>query len=278
MIRDYAALGKVRIALMVAITTFLGYWFAQGRDGALLFWTLSGTVLSSCAAGALNQLLEIEPDGIMRRTRNRPLPAGRLSPLQAARFAGACAAAGLFILFARVNVLAGALTLFTIVSYAFVYTPLKRLSPQSTWVGSLSGAIPPLIGWAAARGRLDAGAWALFAIQFIWQIPHFLAMFWIHREDYARAGFKVMPVVDPGGSTTACQIALHSFALLLASVMPTLFGLSGARYGYGALILGSAFLAVGLKASWTMEVADARLLFRASLAYLPAIFTMLAWT
>ncbi|HVE12546.1 MAG TPA: heme o synthase [Elusimicrobiota bacterium] len=275
--RDYLELGKPRIALMVALTAFLGHWFAGGQAGAVLAWMVLGTTLTACSAAALNQLFEIGPDGLMSRTKNRPLPAGRLAPPQAAAFAMATGVLGLAALYGRVNALAGHLAAFTIAAYALAYTPLKRVTPQSTWVGALAGATPPLIGWAAARGSLAVGAWLLFAIQFIWQIPHFLALFWIYREEYARAGFKVMPVVDPVGTGTAIQIAFHSLALLIASVMPAFLGLASPRFAALALAAGIPFLCVGLRASWTMTVPDARRLFRASLAYLPAIFGLLAW-
>ena len=206
------------------------------------------------------------------------IKAGRLSPEQALGFASACAGLGLTVLVLNVNALAALLTALAIASYAGVYTPLKLVTPQSTWVGAVSGAMPPLIGWAAARGTLHAGAWVLFAIQFLWQIPHFLALFWLYREDYARAGFKMMPVIDPEGRSTAIQIALHSFGLLVVTVLPALMGLSGLRYGLLALILAGGFLFLGLRASWTMAVKDQRRLFLGSLVYLPAVFLLLLWT
>lgn len=275
--RDYLQLSKPRIALMVVVTACLGFWLAGGRDILRLFWTALGTALAACATGALNQVLEREADGRMRRTLSRPLPAGRLRTAHALVFGLACAAAGLALLALKVNAGSCALTALTILAYLLVYTPLKKVTPQSTWVGAVSGAMPPLIGWVAAHGALQAQAWALFAIQFLWQIPHFLSLFWMHREDYARAGFLVMPVVDPGGGSTACQIALHSFALLPASLMPTLCGLAGPAYGLGALVLGTAYLGLGLRTSWTLAQADMRRLFLASLAYLPLVFGLLAW-
>lgn len=276
--KAYLELAKPRITVMVAATAALGFWLAGGRDGRLMTWTILGTALASAGSAALNQLLEREEDGRMNRTKGRPLPSGRLSPDQALRFASAAGGLGITILVLNVNPLSALLAALAIASYAGVYTPLKRVTPQSTWVGAVSGAMPPLIGWAAARGTLHAGAWVLFAIQFLWQIPHFLALFWLYREDYAKAGFKMMPVVDPEGRATAIQIALHSFGLLVVTVLPALMGLSGLRYGFLALILAGGFLFLGLKASWTMAVKDQRRLFLGSLVYLPAVFLLLLWT
>jgi protoheme IX farnesyltransferase len=275
MLANYLQLSKPRIVVMVLVTTAVGFCLASGTDRSRLLWTLLGTALAASACGSLNQLIERRQDALMRRTRSRPLPAQRLSAGQASAFGLACALAGLGLLAWKVNGLACALAAFTIASYVFAYTPLKRLTPQSTWVGAVSGAISPLIGWAAVRGTLEPEAWTLFAIQFIWQIPHFLAIFWIYREDYALAGFRVMPVVDPSGRSTACQIALHSFALLPASLAPTWCGLAGAPYAYGALVLGTVFLGLGMRASWTMTLLDTRRLFLASLVYLPVLFGML---
>ena len=170
---------------------------------------------------------------------------------------------------------AALLTAATIALYVLVYTPLKKVTPQTTWIGAAAGATSPLIGWAAAGGPLDERAFTLFAIQFLWQIPHFLALFWIYREDYARAGFKVMPVVHPGGGTTAIQIAIHSFTLLPATIAPALVGLARPGYAIGAFAVSGSFLLLGLRASWTMTVADNRRLFLASLAFLPLIFGMI---
>jgi len=275
--KDYIQLAKPRITLFVVLTAWIGYWLAGGRDNPLLVWTLLGVGLASTASGTLNQWLESEADGRMKRTSTRPIPGGRLTSGEALTFGLASAALGLLILFEKTNLLTFGLTAFTIASYVLAYTPLKKITPQSTWIGAVSGAMPPLIGWAAARGSLGPGAWALFAIQFLWQIPHFLAIFWLYREDYARAGFKVMPVIDPSGRATGIQIALHSFALLVASMLPLAFGLAGLRYGFGALILGTGFLVLSLRSSWTMANVDARRLFLGSLAYLPALLGLLVF-
>lgn len=274
----YLELTKPRIVMMVVLTAALGYCLAGGASRALLAWTLAATGLAACATGALNQLMEIEQDRLMRRTRTRPLPEGRLTFRQANIFGLATAVAALVLFAWKVNFLSCALCAVTIVAYLLVYTPMKTRTPQSTWAGAVAGAMPPLIGWAAARGSLSAEAWALFAIQFLWQIPHFLAIFWIHREEYARAGFRVMSVVDPDGSLTSFQIAIHSLALFAAGLVPVFLGMTDLLYGYGALALGAGLLGLGLKASWTMALPDTRRLFLATLLYLPALLAVMALT
>lgn len=272
---DFLALTKPRITALVAATTAFGFVLGGGRPGADLFWVVLGASLCAAACGALNQWLEKEQDGKMRRTMTRPLPAGRVTPLAALLYGLALAAAGLLVLRVKSDPISLQLTAFTLAAYLLLYTPLKRVSPHSTWVGAAAGATPPAIGWAAAAGTLPAQAWVLVAIQFLWQIPHFLALFWLYREDYARAGFRVLPVIHPDGGSTAAQIAVHSFTVIPATVAPAFFGMAGPGYGLAALLLGCGYLAVGLKASWTLETVDARRLFLASLAYLPAVFVML---
>ncbi len=273
--RNYVQLAKPRIALMVALTTWLGWALAGGTATPALFFILLGTTLSAAACGALNQSLERVEDGLMNRTRNRPLPTGRVALRAALTYGLILAAVGPAIVWAAGGTMAAILTLVTIILYVLVYTPLKKVTPQTTWIGAAAGATSPLIGWVAAGGPLDARAFTLFAIQFLWQIPHFLALFWIYREDYARAGFKVMPVVHPDGGTTAVQIAIHSFTLLPVTIAPALVGLARPGYAIGALAVSGSFLLLGLRASWTMTVLDNRRLFLASLAFLPLIFGML---
>ncbi len=273
--RNYVQLAKPRIALMVALTTWLGWALAGGTATPSLFFVLFGATLSAAACGALNQSLEQVEDGLMNRTRNRPLPTGRVALRAALAYGFILAASGPTIVWAAGGARAAALTLATIILYVLVYTPLKKVTPQTTWIGAAAGATSPLIGWVAAGGPLDARAFSLFAIQFLWQIPHFLALFWIYREDYARAGFKVMPVVHPDGGTTAVQIAIHSFTLLPATIAPALVGLARPGYAIGALAVSGSFLLLGLRASWTMSVLDNRRLFLASLVFLPLIFGML---
>ena len=273
--RAYLELCKPRITFLVLVTTAIGWWLGGGREGLELLWTLSGTVLAACAAASLNQWAEREADARMRRTASRPLPQGRVRPAQAFLFGCFCALAGLSILYWKVNWQAAALAAFTMFLYLAVYTPLKKRTPLSTWFGAVAGATPPLIGWAGGHGYLEPQALALFAIQFLWQIPHFLTLFWTHREDYARAGFKVMPVVDTTGAATAYQIAIHSFAVVPASLLPGLLGMVSLPYSAAMLLVGAAYMSVGLKTSWTLSLKDTRRLFRMSLVYLPSIFTLI---
>jgi heme o synthase len=273
--KSYLALAKPGIAAMVAVTAAFGWAMAGGKTTPAFFEMLAGVTLAAAASGALNQRLERVEDSLMRRTRNRPLPTGKISPRAALAFGLSLAVAGPLLVWLAAGLLPAALTAGTIALYVLGYTPLKKVTPQTTWLGAAAGATPPLIGWAAAAGALPPEAWALFGIQFLWQIPHFLSLFWIYREDYARAGFKVLPVIHPDGSTTAAQIALHSFTLLPATLLPVLLGMAGLSYAVCALSVGVVFLALGMRASWTLENADARRLFLASLAYLPLIYGML---
>lgn len=273
--KPYIQLAKPRIALMMAFTAWFGWSLAGGRATPSLFFVLLGTALAAAASGALNQRLEIVQDGLMNRTKNRPLPTGAVTPRAALIFGLILAFVGTGIVWAAGGATAAALTAATIVLYVLFYTPLKMVTPQTTWIGAAAGASSPVIGWVAAGGPLDKRAAVLFAIQFLWQIPHFLALFWIYREDYARAGFKVMPVVHPDGGTTSLQIAIHSFTLLPATIAPVLVGLARPGYAIGAFAVSGSFLLLGLRASWTMSIVDNRRLFLASLAFLPAIFVLL---
>ncbi len=273
--KNYLSLTKPRIALMVALTASLGWALAGGRATPAFFITVLGVSLASAASGALNQYVERAEDGLMKRTKKRPLPMGRVAPSRALLLGLILAAAGPALVWMAAGRLAASLTAATIALYVLAYTPLKKITPQTTWIGAAAGAMPPLIGWAAAAGSLSPKAWALFGIQFLWQIPHFLALFWIYREEYAAAGFRVMPVVHPDGGTTAVQIALHSFTLLPMTLLPVVLGMAGLPYAFAAMIVGTIFLGFGLRASWTLAVVDARRLFLASLAYLPLIFGML---
>ncbi len=273
--KPYLQLAKPRIALMVALTTWLGWALAGGTATPALVIVVLGSSLAAAACGALNQRLEIVEDGLMNRTKNRPLPTGQVTPAAALAFGLSLAVVGTAMVWVSGGTVAGGLTLATIVLYVLIYTPLKKVTPQTTWIGAAAGATSPVIGWVAAGAPLDARAGVLFAIQFLWQIPHFLALFWIYREDYARAGFKVMPVVHPDGSTTSVQIAIHSFTLLPATIAPALVGMARPAYALGALAVSGSFLLLGLRASWTMTVKDNKRLFLASLAFLPLIFGML---
>jgi len=274
-LKHYVSLTKPRIALMVALTAGLGWALAGGKATGSFWLMILGVCIASAASGTLNQYVERREDGLMKRTKKRALPLGSVNPESALAFGLALALIGPAIVWASVGRLAASLTAATIVLYVMFYTPLKKVTPQTTWIGAAAGAMPPLIGWAACAGSLSPRAWALFGIQFLWQIPHFLALFWIYREEYAAAGFKTMPVVHPDGGTTAVQIALHCFTLLPMTLLPVVLGMAGLPYAFAALAVGTVFLGFGLRASWTMAHVDARRLFLASLAYLPLIFGML---
>jgi len=274
---DYLELTKPRITLMVVLTAFVG--FALGSTGGILTGrlaaTLAGTALVAAGASGLNMLLERRTDSLMLRTRNRPLPAGRLRPPEALVWGLALTTTGLALLAWRTGALAAAIAFVTWASYLFFYTPLKTRTSLSTIVGALPGALPPVIGWAAARGRLEPGAFVLFAIVFLWQIPHFLAIAWIYREDYARGGLPMLPVLDPDGRLTGRQAVANTVALLLVSLAPTAAGIAGRAYFVGALALGLAFTAVAVRAAVLRTPRAARWLFVASILYLVALCTLL---
>jgi heme o synthase len=211
----------------------------------------------------------------MRRTRLRPVPDGRLQPAESLVFATVLSVAGLLLLAAGVNASSAGVALVTLLTYALIYTPLKRRSSFATVVGAIPGALPPVIGWAAARGGLSEGGWVLFAIVFLWQMPHFLAIAWIYREDYARAGFPLLPVIEPDGKSTARQAVFYCAALLPVSLAPTLVGMASTAYFVGALVLGVMFMAVTLKFARTRALPDARRLFFSSIIYLPLLWALM---
>lgn len=282
---DFASLTKPRITMMVMLTTLSGYLAGapgapgtrgSGVDAAKLFDTLLGTALAAAAANALNQLVEREADAQMRRTARRPLPAGRLLPGEAAAFGLALALVGPLYLWATVGALASALAAATVASYVLLYTPLKKVTSLATVIGAVPGAIPPVIGWAAAQGRLGVEPWILAAIVFFWQMPHFLAIAAIYRQDYRRAGFRVLPVVDPAGTSTGRQAALYGLALVPVSLLPTMVGMAGAAYFAGALLLGLGFVVSSTRLALDPTAAPkAKALFRFSLLYLPALLILL---
>ncbi|MDE1976537.1 MAG: heme o synthase [Elusimicrobia bacterium] len=275
--KAYLELSKPRIAVLVMATAAAGYFLAGGHGHLLAFWGLiAGVGLAAAGAGAGNQCLESGQDALMKRTSRRPLPSGRIESSRAAAAAAVLSLSGLAVVALSAGLVPFLLTALTLLVYLGAYTPLKRVTPHSTWLGAAAGAAPPLIGWAAASGgALPFRAWVLFMIQFLWQIPHFLSLFWMYREDYRNAGFKVVTVVDPDGGLTAFQIAMHTFTVLLASLLPVFCGMAGIGYGIGALILSALYLALGMRASWTLAADDTRRLFLASLAYLPLLFGML---
>jgi protoheme IX farnesyltransferase len=274
---DYVELTKPRITLTVVMTALVGYVMAsRGAIGiGHLAATLAGTALVAGGASALNMLLERRTDALMLRTRNRPVPAGRLRAAEALAFGLAITAAGLGVLRFAAGGLAALVALVTWASYLFAYTPLKTRTSLSTIVGAFPGALPPVIGWAAARGQIEPGAIVLFAILFLWQIPHFLAIAWIYRDDYARGGLPMLPVLDPDGVVTGRQAVANSLALLLVSVVPTIAGLAGRAYLVGAVVLGVAFTAVAVWSAIRRSQAAARGLFLASVVYLLALCTLL---
>ena len=230
---------------------------------------LAGTGLVAAGASVLNQVMERDTDALMLRTRTRPIPSGRILPGEARAFGALLTATGLAVLVWLCGPLAAAVALATWASYLFAYTPLKRRTPLATLVGAVPGALPPVIGWAAARGRLDAGAFILFAILFLWQIPHFLAIAWLYRDDYARAGFPMLPVLDREGTFAGRQAVVHSLALLLVSLAPAVAGLAGPAYLAGAFLLGVALTLFALRLARARDLVAARGLFLAS-AGLPA--------
>jgi protoheme IX farnesyltransferase len=274
---DYFELTKPRITLMVMITALVGFVMASphGVDVAGLLAALLGTGLVAAGASTLNMVFERDIDARMQRTQRRPLPSGRLRAIEATLFGLAVTVAGLAELAWQSGLVAAQVAAATWASYLFLYTPLKPRTSLSTIVGAFPGALPPVIGWAAARGSIDGGAMVLFAIVFLWQIPHFLAIAWIYREDYARGGLPMLPVLDPEGRMTGRQAVANSVALLVVSVTPVLARMAGDIYLVGALVLGVLFTYAAGVAAVRRTVAAARTLFLVSVLYLPALFGLL---
>jgi len=274
---DFLTLTRPRVVLMVLVTTFVG--FSLGSQGALdwfsLLKTLFGMALAAGGTAALNQYLERDLDRKMARTRLRPLPDGRLRPSEALIFGMAITALGLLDLLLAVSSLSALVTAISVVSYLFLYTPLKRKSPLSTLVGAIPGALPPVAGWAATRGELGIEAWVLFAILFLWQIPHSLAIAWLYRNDYAQAGFRLLSVIDPDGRSMGRPIVSHCLALLIVGILPTVIGLTGSVYFVAAFVLGIAFLGCGVGLAVSRSAKAARRLLHASLVYLPVLLLMM---
>jgi protoheme IX farnesyltransferase len=273
--RDWIELTKPRITLMVVFTTLVGFVCSSPGPFPLpaLLAALAGTALVAAGAAVLNQVLERRTDAIMRRTRERPLPAGRVSAPEGAVFGGALSGLGLGVLLWQSGPLAAALAAVTLFTYLVIYTPLKRHTPFATLVGAVPGALPPVIGWASAQRSLEGGAFVLFAIVFLWQVPHFLAIAWLYRDDYARAGFPMLPVLDHEGAFTARQTVVHSVALLLVSLAAASLG--GPVYLFGAVLLGVLLTLFALRLLSSRDLAAARGLFLASVVYLPALCTLL---
>src|ERR1700687_1926201 len=266
----YVELTKPRITFLIVLTSAAGFCLASGKvDYLALVSAMTGIALLSAGIATLNQYMERDLDRLMRRTADRPLPSGRLAPWEALCFGVGLTVLAEVYLEVLVNPLSALLGLTVIAGYLFAYTPLKTKSTFSTMVGAFPGAVPPLIGWAAARGTVGVEAWVLFAILFLWQFPHFLAIAWMYREDYARAGILMLPVVEPDGRVTGQQIVLYTVMLLPVSLLPTLLGTSGKTYFVGAIVLGLAFLYFSLRAAFSKLRQAARQLLLASVIYLP---------
>jgi heme o synthase len=273
---DFAALTKPRLNFLVVATAMAGYYLGARRvDLVLLFHTVVGTALVAGGAAAFNQVMERDTDGLMRRTMSRPLPDGRLQPAAAAWFAAVISALGLIQLAWGANLLAAAVAATTLVSYLAIYTPLKRRTSLATLVGGIPGALPPVIGWAAARQTLSLEAWVLFSIVFLWQMPHFLAIAWMCRDDYRRAGLPMLPVVEADGRSTAGQVVLYSAVLIPVSLLPTVMGLAGPIYFVGAALLGTLFLLLGVQFALSRSSDTARRLFLGSISYLPLLWGLM---
>lgn len=236
-----------------------------------MFHTLLGTALVAGGAAALNELLEREHDAKMRRTASRPLPSGRLQPTTVALFGGICSVGGLVYLAVAVNLLTSVLGAVTSISYLFIYTPLKRVSWVNTLVGAIPGALPPLMGWTAARNELSGEGWTLFAIVAFWQIPHFMAIAWLYREEYAKAGFVMLPNVDADGSRTAHYAIVNTVALFIAALCPFLLKLNGVFYLVSAMVLGAGYFWFAVRFARQLDIRRARFLFLASIIYLPLL-------
>jgi len=278
-VADLIALTKPRVVLMILVTTVVGYYvgLSGAPDYARLVHLLVGTLLAASGTLALNQYWERDVDARMERTRVRPLPEGRLAPLEALLFGTAVTVAGLGYLGAFVSPMVLLMTAVTTAVYLFAYTPLKLRTPLCTIVGAVPGALPPVTGWVASREAFGIGAWVLFGILFLWQLPHTLAIARLYRDDYARAGVRLLPVVDVEGTSTERQIVTGCLALLAVSLLPTLIGLAGPVYFVGAFLLGTGFVVLGTRQALTPSPGSARRVLYASLLYLPILLGLLAF-
>jgi protoheme IX farnesyltransferase len=273
----FVELAKPRIAALVLVATAVGYYLAipagpwSDADSFRLLLTLLGTALVAAGANALNQVLEAGLDSLMQRTRFRPIPTGRMTGREAAFFGIAVGIIGLACLAFLVNVLAAALAAISLLTYVLVYTPMKQMSSVCVWIGAISGALPPVIGWAGGAGALHPGAWLLFAILFFWQLPHFASISWLYRDDYGRAGYPLIPVIHGGGVRFDLHLMSHAVTLLAVSILPVAYGLAGVVYAAGAMFLGTLFLAYSLYFVLCKTPRTARGHVIASVVYLPAL-------
>lgn len=270
-------LTKARLVTLVVVTAGVGFALAGGTVSALLAWAMLGTALAAAGSMALNEWQEAHLDARMERTRRRPLPAGEIAPGLALAVGLGLAAAGVAVLAALVNLLTAALGLAVVLLYTLAYTPLKTRSPLATLVGAVCGALPPMMGWAAVANELGLGAWILASVLFLWQIPHFLALAWLYREDYERGGFRMLPLVDRRGDVTALMVVLYALSLIPVSLSAVLAGLAGNAYAAGALILGGGLVVSSVTLARSRADADARRLFVATLLYLPLLLGLLAF-
>ena len=272
-IRDLVELVKARLTLLVLLTTAVGFYL--GADSpinfAALLHTVFGTAAAAAGAAALNQWWEYKLDALMHRTRSRPVPTGRMRPRDAVILGAALSIFGVAYLAFVCNALSAALAAITIIIYIFAYTPLKRVSTFNTALGAVPGALPPMIGWAAARGTLNAGAWMLFAILFFWQLPHFFAIAWMYRDDYARAGFQMISSDDRTGERSASQSVFFCMLLFIVAGLPAFLGIATVFYLLAELVLGGVFIAVAMRFLKTRATSDARRLFITSIIYLPLL-------
>jgi protoheme IX farnesyltransferase len=287
LLQDYAELTKLRVTSLIVMTAWCGYFFGAHRAGTSwfswgLFNALLGIGLVSSGTAALNELMEHEGDGRMARTARRPLPAGRMSQFHAATVGLLASIGGSLYLAISCNPLTGWLAFLTSVVYLVAYTPLKRVSPICTFVGAFPGAMPGVLGWTAVRGRLEWGTLVLFAILFVWQFPHFFSIAWLYRDDYAKGGIRMLPVVEEDGRSTAHRIIGYSLALIPISVLPSLMGMAGRIYFVGAIILGLALLYFGVRLAFLnapLSSAPSRMrarhVLQATVIYLPLLFALM---
>lgn len=277
--KDIVTLTKPRICVLALLMSTLGYMMGKHSDlsGWHFFFSLLGTGLVGAASCIFNQIAEKEVDSLMLRTQNRPIPAGRINSSEALKIGLVMGILGEMVLLTAVNSITAILGAVTLLTYVGVYTPSKKTTPMSTLIGAIPGAMPPLMGWTASYGSVSIQGILLFMILFLWQIPHFLAIAWLYREDYARASLPILSVVDQNGSATAKQVIIYSIALLPLTLVPTVWGITGITYLWGALILGLIYLVCGILLSVYQTRSYARLLFLVSIFYLPVLGFLMVW-
>jgi len=279
LLNDLALLTKLRLTFLVIVTTFIGFFLGStgGINWLLLFNVLLGTFLAACGAAVLNQYIEMDLDGLMDRTKDRPLPTKRMQPVDALRLGVILAVGGSFYLLITVNLLTCFLSALTLILYLFLYTPMKRKTYLSTFVGAIPGAIPPVMGWTAVQNNLSIEAWVLFAILFVWQLPHFFAISWMYRSDFKRAGFPLLGVIDETGNRMGKYMMAFLSFLIVVTVLPSSIEIAGSIYFYGALILGVCFLGTGVNFARQKTDDAARIVFFASIIYLPLLLSLLVF-